>query len=125
MIQPKKITSIKGPSKALKKERSFDLLLPAEVSGCDARGDSFKEKTKLSKISSQEAVIRIKNKVLLGTKLDLSLKIPKTLILENNLNLTISGNVSSASMDSIKKEQQLISLQLDKIFKLYPISKSE
>lgn len=125
MIQPKKIPYIKGPSKVLKKERSFDLLLPALVSGYDARGDSFKEKTKLSKISSQEAVIKIKNKVLLGTKLDISLKIPKTLILENNLNLSISGKVSSASMDSIKKEQQLISLQLDKIFKIHPISKSE
>jgi len=110
MTQPKKIPYIKGPSKALKKERSFDLLLPALVTGCDARGISFTEKTKLSKISSQEAVIRI--------------KIPKTIILEKNLNLTISGKVSSASMDSIKKERQLISLQLDKIFKIYPISKS-
>ncbi len=122
MTQPKNVPYIKGQSKVLKKERSFDLLLPALVSGCDARGDNFKEKTKLSKISSQEAVIRIKNKVLLGTKLDLSLKIPKTLILENNLNLNISGKVSSASRDSIKKEQQLISLQLDKIFKIYPLS---
>jgi len=122
MIQPKNIPYIKGPSKSLKKERSFVLHLPALVSGCDARGNNFKEKTKLSRISSQEALIKIKNKVLLGTKLDLSLKIPKTLILENNLNLTISGKVSSASKDSTKKEHQLISLQLDKIFKLYPLS---
>jgi hypothetical protein len=125
MTQPKNMPYIKGPSKALKKERSFILHLPALISGCDARGDNFKEKTKLSRISSQEVVIRMKNKVLLGTKLDLSLKIPKTLILENNLNLTISGKVSSASRDSTKKEQQLVSLQLDKIFKIYPISKSE
>ena len=125
MTQPKNIPYIKGSSKALKKERSFSLHLPALVSGCDSRGDNFKEKSRLSRISSQEVVIRMKNKVLLGTKLDLCLKIPKTLILENNLNLTISGKVSSASRDSTKKEQQLISLQLDKIFKIYPISKSE
>ena len=125
MTQPKNMPYIKGSSKALKKERSFSLHLPALVSGCDSSGDNFKENSRLSRISSQEVVIRMKNKVLLGTKLDLCLNIPKTLILENNLNLTISGKVSSASRDSTKKEQQLISLQLDKIFKIYPISKSE
>jgi len=122
MMQQKNMPSIKRPSKSLKKERSFDLPLPTLVSGCDARGDSFKEKTRISRISSQEVLIKIKNKVLIGAKLDLSLKIPKTLILENNLNLTISGKVSSASRDSTKKEHQLISLQLDKIFKIYPLS---
>ena len=64
------------------------------VTGINAGGQEFEEITDLSSISSQEAVFWLKNKVTIGSKLVLSLNVPKTLILENQLNLIVSGEVT-------------------------------
>jgi hypothetical protein len=112
---------ISGHSKHNKTERCFDISLSAFVTGINAKGDEFEERTELSSISSQEAVFVLKNRVMIGSSLTLSLNVPKTLILENQLNLIVSGEVVFASSDSTHKGKQLISLQLDKLYKIQPI----
>lgn len=114
-------TPVSGYNRHKKTERCFDLSLPALITGIDAQGKEFEERTELSSISSQEAVFVLKNRVMIGTPLTLSLNVPKTLILENQLNLIVSGEVIFASSDTGQKGKQLISVQLDKLYKIQPI----
>lgn len=117
--------SILGAARAGKRERAFELFLPALVTGVDTLGKKFREKTQLFSISSEEATVWLKSKVMLGAKLDLFLEIPKTLILENYLKLCLSGTVVLARADSARAgKKQLVSVRLDKKFRLLPIPSS-
>ncbi len=104
-----------------KTERCFDLSLSVSVNGIDAENKDFEETTELSTISSQEAVFWLKNKVIIGSKLVLALNVPKTLILVNQMNLIVSGEVVFASTDPSNRNKQLVSIQLDRIYKIQPI----
>jgi hypothetical protein len=110
--------SIQGATKVSKRERSFELSLPALVSGNDVKGKKFEENTKVLSISAQNALFWLRSKVLIGTPLNVSLQIPKTIILENRLNLLVSGTVKLVQANSNKKNNQLISIQLDRTFKI-------
>ncbi|MGB7295954.1 MAG: hypothetical protein WBC70_10230 [Candidatus Aminicenantales bacterium] len=114
--------SIHGASKAGKRERAFELSLPALVTGLDVMENRFREKTLISSISAEEATIWLRSQVTIGAKLDIALDIPKTLILENSLKLQLSGTVKLTQTDSTRTGKKLlVSLQLDKRFKLLPI----
>lgn len=102
-------------------EKNFDLFLPAVVSGIDAGGIEFSERTELSTMSSLKAHFGLKAKVTIGTKLDVVLNIPKTFILENQLKLRISGDVIFAKADADPRSKQLIAIDLDKTYKIRPI----
>ena len=110
--------SIQGAAKVSKRERSFELSLPALVSGSDVKGKEFEENTKILSISAQNALFWLKSKVLIGTSLCVCLQIPKTIILENRLHLVVSGTVKLVQANSNKKNSQLVSLQLDRTFKI-------
>ena len=110
--------SIQGATKVSKRERSFELSLPALVSGNDVKGKKFEENTKVLSISAQNALFWLRSKVLIGTPLNVNLQIPKTIILENRLNLLVSGTVKLVQANSNKKNNQLISIQLDRTFKI-------
>jgi len=102
-------------------EKDLDLFLPAVVSGFDAEGVEFNEKTELSSMSSLKAHFGLKTKVTIGTKLNVVLNIPKTFILENQLKLRISGDVVIAKLDEDLGNKPLISINLDKTYKIHPI----
>jgi hypothetical protein len=110
--------SIQGATKVSKRERSFELSLPALVSGNDVKGKKFEENTKVLSISAQNALFWLRSKVLIGTSLLVNLQIPKTIILENRLNLMVSGTVKLIQANTNKKNNQLISIQLDRTFKI-------
>ena len=102
-------------------EKNFDLFLPAVVSGTDAGGIEFNEKTEISSMSSIEAHFGLRTKVTIGTKLIVVLNIPKTFILENQLKLRISGDVIIARADADPESKHLISINLDRTYKIHPI----
>ena len=117
--------SIHGAPKDGKRERAFELSLPALVTGIDALENRFREKTLITSISSEEATVWLRSQVSIGTKLDISLDIPKTLILETSLKLQLTGTVLWIQTDSSHNgKKQLVSLRLDKKFKLIPIGPS-
>ena len=117
--------SIHGASKDGKRERAFELSLPALVTGVDVLENRFREKTLITSISSEEATVWLRSQVPIGAKLDISLDIPKTLILENSLKLQLTGTVLLTQTDSARNgKKQLVSLRLDKKFKLLPIPPS-
>jgi len=111
-------SSLQSKTKVPRRERHFELCLPVLVRGTNAKGEEFKEKTKIASISAQEASFWLKNKVTVGTNVNLSLDVPKTLVLESHLNLLVSGEVIYVQTGVNNKRLQLITLQLDKLFKI-------
>lgn len=110
--------SYQSALKEVKRERSFELTLPALITGMDAIGDEFQEYTELISLSSQEAIFRLDSKVIIGSKLTLSLDIPKTLFLENQLKLEISGSVRFVRAEQDDSKKQMIILRLTNIYKI-------
>jgi hypothetical protein len=112
--------SIQGAAKVSKRERSFELSLPALVTGLDAKGNEFEENTRILSISAQNALFWLKSRVLIGSPISLSLLIPKTIILENRLNLLVSGKVVLVQANNNQNNHHLVSIQLDRTFKIKP-----
>lgn len=101
-------------------ERSFDLSLPVTIKGIDAKGCEFQEHTKLQSISSEVATFWIDSGVTLGSKLNICLEVPKTIILENQMRVLLSGDVVFVKEDGSNHKKHLISVRLDKNYKIQP-----
>jgi hypothetical protein len=115
--------SIHGVTRDGKRERAFELSLPAVVTGVDKAENRIREKTMLVSISSEEATVRLRSRVEPGLKLKLSLEIPKTLILQNQLRLHLTGTVASDPADTLQAgRKQDVLLRLDRKFRLLPVA---
>jgi len=112
MVETASLTTAPQPNE----EECFSLSLIAHIQGRDAVGVKFVEKTSLREISSEKAAFELKTRILIGTKLTLSLFVPKTLILGNPLILTVTGEVIKAEKDSNKQNEQNVHLKLTKNF---------
>jgi len=115
MHQPSGLVLTRSP----RKERFFELSLPAMVKGTDAQEREFSEETRISHLSADEVTFWLRAKVMIGTKLILSLTIPKTFLLETPLEVSLSGSVCFVKSDmSVVKKNQLISIKLDKNYQI-------
>jgi hypothetical protein len=112
------IESVQGASRAGKRERAFDLSLPARVTGLDAVGRRFEERTEICSISAQEASFRLQTRLLIGSKILLHLDVPRTLILEKPLRLMLSGTVVFVKSEDSRGKKQYVSARLDRGYKL-------
>ncbi|MCJ7644113.1 MAG: hypothetical protein MUP28_06510 [Candidatus Aminicenantes bacterium] len=112
------IESVQGASRAGKRERAFDLSLPASVTGLDAVGRRFEERTEICSISAQEASFRLQTRLLIGSKILLHLDVPRTLILEKPLRLMLSGTVVFVKSEDSRGKKQYVSARLDRGYKL-------
>jgi hypothetical protein len=113
-------TSLPRNNSIYKDEKTFKLALSAQINGINSSGEEFEERSVLLKISAREAYFYLKSKVKEGSRLNLTLHIPKTLILEKNLYLCLSGNVSNIKSNGDKEKDQLIQLGLNKGYKIQP-----
>ncbi len=105
--------------KTYKRERQFELSLPAKIRGTDALEREFTEETRISHLSADEVTFWLRSKVMIGTKLLLSLAVPKTFLLEKPLQLSLSGTVCFVKADmSVGRKNQLISIRLDKNYQI-------
>ena len=114
--------STQGAARAGKRERSFELSLPALVKGLDAAGRKFEERTAVCGISAQEASFRLKAKLGIDSRVTLFLDIPRTLILESPLRMVLSGAVVYVRMEEANDKTQFIVVRLDRGFRLHPNS---
>ncbi len=110
--------SFRGAASAPRRERAFDLVLPALVSGEDAAGRRFEERTDISSISAQEISFRLKTRLLVGSRVVINLDVPRTLILERPLRLLLSGSVVSARAEDGRGKRQSVAARLDRTYKL-------
>jgi hypothetical protein len=104
----------------MKRERIFELTLPAVVKGLDASGKRFEEQTSTCSLSAQEASFHLDTPLLIGTKLNLSLEVPRTLILEKPLRLQVSGMVVYVRSELANGKSQLAIVRLERSFRLLP-----
>jgi hypothetical protein len=112
-------SSEQGLPKTYKKERLFELALPAKVKGTDALDREFSEETQISHLSADEVTFWLRSKVMIGAKLLLSLTIPRTFLLEKPLQVSLSGTVCFVKSNmSLCKKNQLISIKLDKSYQI-------
>jgi hypothetical protein len=112
--------SPQGATRAGKRERSFELSLPALVKGLDAIGRKFEEKSSVCGISAQEVSFRLRARVMIDTRVTLFLDIPRTLILESPLRLVLSGAVVYVRLEEKDEKTQFIVVRLDRGFRLHP-----
>ncbi|MGA2361197.1 MAG: hypothetical protein ABSG73_01940 [Candidatus Aminicenantales bacterium] len=112
--------STQGAARAGKRERTFELSLPALVKGLDARGKRFEEPTQIAAISAQEVSFRLNARLLIGSKTTVSLDIPRTLILESPLRLLVTGAVIYVRSEATNGKSQYVSILLDRSFRLSP-----
>jgi hypothetical protein len=115
-------TSTPSAPKAGKRERSFELSLPALVKGLDATGRKFEEKTSVCGISAQEVSLRLKARLTIDARVTLFLDIPRTLILESPLRMVLSGAVVYVRLEEQGDKTQFIVVRLDRGFRLHPNS---
>jgi len=109
-----------GAARAGRRERTFELSLPALVKGLDARGKRFEERTELCAISAQEVSFRLNTRLLIGSKMTVNLDVPRTLILESPLRLLVTGRVVYVRSETENGKSQYVSMQLDRSFRLQP-----
>jgi len=114
--------SPQGAARAGKRERSFELSLPALVKGLDATGRKFEEQTSLCGISSQEVSLRLKTRLMIDSRITLFLDVPRTLILESPLRLVLSGAVVYVRLEEKSEKTQYLVVRLDRGFRLHPNS---
>lgn len=115
-------TSVQGVPKAAKRERSFELSLPALVKGLDATGRKFEERTSVCGISAQEVSLRLKARLMIDSRVTLFLDIPRTLILESPLRMVLSGAVVYVRLEEKADKTQFLVVRLDRGFRLHPNS---
>ena len=109
--------NVTGPGK---RERTFDLSLPALVKGLDAAGRKFEERSAVCAISAQEVSFRLKARLIIDSRVTLFLDIPRTLILESPLRMVLSGAVVYVRFEEGNGKQQFIVVRLDRGFRLHP-----
>jgi len=109
-----------APAKADKKERSFELTLPALIKGLDAAGRKFEERSAVCGISAQEVSFKLKARLIIGSRVTLFVDIPRTLILESPLRMVLSGAVVYVRLEEANGKQQFIVARLDRGFRLHP-----
>ena len=112
--------STQGEARAGKRERSFELSLPAVVKGLDARGKRFEERTMACAISAQELSFRLNTRLMIGGKMTVAIDVPRTLILESPLRLLITGLVVYVRSEAENGKSQYVTVRLDRRFRLQP-----
>jgi hypothetical protein len=104
-----------------KRERAFELDLPAVVRGRDVRSEDFTEPARLASVSAEEARLWLKSAVEPGTKLLFSLAVPRTMFLGSPFRLSLSGTVLDVlPSPSPGRSGRLVSLHLDPGFRITP-----
>lgn len=93
--------------------QAFNLPLPTLVSGEDAGGQDFEERTVLFYISDSGASFNLSRRVLVGTRLKLSIDLPPSLSEDKDLKLVVNGRVALIEAAEAGACRQRVSLRLE------------
>jgi hypothetical protein len=103
----------------LRQERVFEFALPALVRGRDIRDRDFAEETRLASLSAQEATLRLRPQVRVGSRLVVTLSVPPTRLLGPPVRLALSGTVSRVAGESARtRNDRVITLRLDRNYRI-------
>ena len=103
-----------------RREWRFDLPLPVKIEGKLPVGKTFKEETKIENISSKGVYFSLDSGVIIGSKLNLVIDMPKELGGGKKLKLCLGGlTVRLEELDK-KTKKQGVALRFHKKYKLLP-----
>jgi hypothetical protein len=102
-----------SPTRAERKGQVFNLPLPTLISGQDATGRAFQERTVLFYISDHGASFNMVNVVALGAKLKLTIDLPPALAESRDLKLVINGRVALIEAHASSPTRQRVSLRFE------------
>lgn len=103
-----------------RREWRFDLPLPAKIEGKLPLGKVFKESTKIENISSKGVYFSLDSGVIIGSKLNLVIEMPKELGAGKKLKLCLGGlTVRLEELDK-KTKKQGVALRFHKNYKILP-----
>jgi len=101
-----------------RREWRFDLPLPAKIEGKLPLGKIFKESTKIENISSKGVYFSLDSGVIIGSKLNLVIDMPKELGAGKKLKLCLGGlTVRLEELDK-KTKKQGVALRFHKNYKI-------
>ena len=101
-----------------RKEWRFDLSLPVRIEGKLPRGKKFKEKTFIENISSKGVYFCLDSGVVIGSKLNLVIDMPKELGGSKKLKLCLGGLTVRLEEPDKKDKKQGVALRFHKKFKI-------
>jgi len=103
-----------------RREWRFDLPLPVRIEGKLPQGKKFKEITKIENISSKGVYFSLDSGVIIGSKLNLVIDMPKELGGDKKLKLCLGGlTVRLEELDE-KTKKQGVALRFHKKYKIMP-----
>lgn len=101
-----------------RREWRFDLPLPAKIEGKLPLGKTFKESTKIENISSKGVYFSLDSGVIIGSKLNLVIDMPKEIGAGKKLKLCLGGlTVRLEELDK-KTKKQGVALRFHKNYKI-------
>ena len=106
-----------------RREWRFELPLTAVIEGTLPQGKNFKEEAKLENISSTGAYFCLDSGVVVGSKLNIMIDLPKELTESQNLKLRIGGMTVRLEKPNKKNKKQGVAVRFDKEFKFIGGSK--
>jgi hypothetical protein len=106
-----------------RREWRFELPLTAIVEGTLPQGRNFKEVAKLENISSNGAYFCLDSGVVVGSKLNIMIDLPKEPTENQALRLQIGGMTVRLEKPNKRKKKQGVAVRFDKEFKFVRRSK--
>jgi len=103
-----------------RREWRFDLPLPVIIEGKLPQGKKFKEITKIENISSKGVYFSLESGVIIGSKLNLVIDMPKELGGDRKLKLCLGGLTVRLEELNEKTKKQGVALRFHKKYKIIP-----
>jgi c-di-GMP-binding flagellar brake protein YcgR len=108
-----------------RREWRLDLPLAAEIEGQLPEGRRFKEETRLENISSTGAYFCLDSGVVVGSKLNLILELPKELTEGRKMRMRLGGITVRLEKPDRKTKKQGVAVRFNKDFRVIPEKKKK
>jgi len=100
-----------------RREWRLDLPLPAVIEGQLPQGKKFKEATLIRNISSTGAYFSLDSGLVVGSKLNLVIALPKKLTEGRDVKLNVGGITVRLEQPDVKGKRQGVAIRFDKDFR--------
>ena len=100
-----------------RREWRLDLPLPAVIEGQLPQGKKFKEATTLRNISATGAYFSLDSGLVVGSKLNLVISLPRKLTEGKDVKLNVGGITVRLEQPDIKGKRQGVAIRFDKDFR--------